>query len=384
MNGIDQIISDAKEILKEHNLCDNCLGRLFAPKLGLSSHQRLGNKIRKILRKSNPKSCYICKNLMSKLDVQLDKMLEMAHDYEFSSFLVGAILQPSVLDRDDLIRSKFKLKGINSIKGDINREIGKRFGRKTKTEVDYQNPDIVFTLDFKNQECEIKPKPLFISGRYTKNTRGLPQKQKPCKQCKGKGCYSCEFHGISEFNSVEGKIAKFLYEKFGTQQVKITWVGSEDETSLVLGKGRPFFAKLINPHKRATKLDKKVPLGEVTIYNLKVIGKIPSNILRFKSKVEMEVQTENAIKVSELKNLHKLEKQPISIYETSGKRSQRHIYNIQYKKKSNNLFSLFMKTDGGVPLKRLADGVEVMPSLTSILENPCKCKVFDFHEIALN
>jgi tRNA pseudouridine synthase 10 len=380
----DLVISDAKRILKDYNLCDNCLGRLFASKLRVSSHKILGNKIRRILKKSNPKVCYICKNTISKLDVQLNKMLEMSHDYEFSSFLVGAILQPSILDRDDLIRSKFKLKGINSIKGDINREIGKKFGRKTKTHVDYQNPDIVFTLDFKNEECEIKPKPVFLSGRYTKNARSLPQKQKPCQNCKGKGCYMCEFHGISEFDSVEGKIAKFLYEKFGTLQAKMTWIGSEDESSLVLGKGRPFFVKLVNPHKRKMHLDKKIKLGDVTLYGLRVIEKIPPNTVRFKSKVEMEVQTENEIKSSQLRNLRKLEKQPISIYENSGKRSQRRIYDIQYKKKSSNSFSLFMKADGGVPLKRLADGVEVTPSLSSLLENPCKCKVFDFHEIILN
>ena len=383
MTNIDTIISNAKEILKEHNLCNNCLGRLFAPKLGLSSHEKLGKKIRSILRKPNPKSCFICKNMMSKLDVQLSKMLEMSHDYEFSSFLIGGILRPSILDRDDLIRSKFKLQGINSIKGDVNREIGKRFGRKTKTTVDYQNPDIVFTLDFKNEECEIKPKPIFLSGRYTKNIRGIPQKQKPCRYCRGKGCYVCEFHGISEFDSVEGKIAKFLYEKFGAQQAKITWIGSEDETSLVLGRGRPFFVKLVNPHKRTLRLAKKVPLDGVFLHDLKIIEKIPSSIIRFRSKVGMEIQTKNEIKSSQLKNLHKLEKQPIAIYENSGKKSQRNISGIQYKKKSSNSFSLFMKADGGVPLKRLADGVEVTPSLSSILENPCKCTVFDFYEIAL-
>lgn len=383
MTNINTIISDAKEILKEHNLCNNCLGRLFAPKLGLSSHEKLGKKIRSILRKPNPKSCFICKNMMSKLDVQLSKMLEMSRDYEFSSFLIGGILRPSILDRDDLIRSKFKLQGINSIKGDVNREIGKRFGRKTKTSVDYQNPDIVFTLDFKNEECEIKPKPLFLSGRYTKNIRGIPQKQKPCRQCRGKGCHVCEFHGISEFDSVEGKIARLLYEKFGAQQAKITWIGSEDETSLVLGKGRPFFVKLVNPHKRTLRLAKKVPLDGVFLHDLKIIEKIPSNIIRFRSKVEMEIQTKNEIKSSQLRNLHKLEKQPIAIYESSGKKSQRNISDIQYKKKSNNSFSLFMKADGGVPLKRLADGIEVTPSLSSVLENPCKCTVFDFHEIAL-
>ncbi|HXV38000.1 MAG TPA: tRNA pseudouridine(54/55) synthase Pus10 [Nitrosopumilaceae archaeon] len=383
MAKMKTIISDAKEILKEHNLCDNCLGRLFASKLGLTSHQKLGKKIRSILGKNNPKSCFICKNMMSKLDTQLSKMYEMSHDYEFSSFLVGAILQPSILDRDDLIRSKFRLQGINSIKGDINREIGKRFGRKTKTSVDYQNPDLVFTLDFKNEECEIKPKPLFLSARYTKNIRGIPQKQKPCSQCRGKGCYACEFHGISEFESVEGKIARFLYEKFGAQQAKITWIGSEDETSLVLGKGRPFFAKLVNPHKRMLRLSKKIALDGVVIRDMKVIEKIPSNIIRFRSKVAMQVQTKNEIKSSQLRNLRKLEKQPIAIYENSGKKNQRYVSDIQYKKKSSNSFSLLMKADGGVPLKRFADGVEVTPSLSSILENPCKCTVFDFYEIAL-
>ncbi|HSF28661.1 MAG TPA: tRNA pseudouridine(54/55) synthase Pus10 [Nitrosopumilaceae archaeon] len=383
MAKMKTIISDAKEILKEHNLCDNCLGRLFASKLGLTSHQKLGKKIRSILGKNNPKSCFICKNMMSKLDTQLSKMYEMSHDYEFSSFLVGAILQPSILDRDDLIRSKFRLQGINSIKGDINREIGKRFGRKTKTNVDYQNPDLVFTLDFKKEECEIKPKPLFLSGRYTKNIRGIPQKQKPCSQCRGKGCFVCEFHGISEFESVEGKIARFLYEKFGAQQAKITWIGSEDETSLVLGKGRPFFAKLVNPHKRRLRLSKKIALDGVVIRDMKIIEKIPSNIIRFRSKIAMQVQTKNEIKSSQLRNLRKLEKQPIAIYENSGKKNQRYVSDIQYKKKSSNSFSLLMKADGGVPLKRFADGVEVTPSLSSILENPCKCTVFDFYEIAL-
>jgi tRNA pseudouridine synthase 10 len=382
MSKIDIVIPDAKKILKDYNICDYCLGRIFATKLGVSSHQRLGGKIRSIL-KNNPKVCFICKNIMLKLDTQLSKMYEMSQDYDFSTFLVGAILQPSVLDRDDHLRSKFKLKGINSIKGDINREIGKRFGRRTRTVVDYQNPDILFTLDFKKEECEIKPKPLFLSGRYTKNARGIPQKQRPCERCRGKGCFECEFHGITEFDSVEGKIAKFMYEKFGALQAKITWIGSEDEQSLVLGRGRPFFVKLTNPHKRKPRLSKEIPLGGIIIHGLKIIKKIPSNDIRFRSKVAMQVQTQNEIKSSHLRNLHKLEKQPIAIYENTGKRNQRNISDIRYKKKSSNLFSISMKADGGVPIKRFAEGVEVNPSLSSILANPCKCTVFDFYDITL-
>src|SRR6476660_6352359 len=275
MAKIDNIIEQTRTILKEHHLCDNCLGRIFAPKLGLVSYKKLGNKIRNILKQKNPKSCYICKNLMSKLDLQLGKMLDMSKEYEFSTFLIGAILQPSILDRDDIIRSKFKLRGIAGIKSDVTREMGKQFGKRTRTRVDYQNPDIVFTIDFKKDQCDIKPKALVLQGRYTKEARGIPQKQQSCNRCEGKGCFVCDFHGISGYDSVEGHIAKFLFEKFGAQQAKITWIGSEDESSLVLGNGRPFFVKLVNPHKRKIVLPKKIRLGNVSVLNLRVISKVP-------------------------------------------------------------------------------------------------------------
>ena len=216
-----RVIEDTKKILREHRLCDQCLGRMFAKRLDVLSHNKLGQKIRHKLKQRNPKSCYICKNLMSDMDIHLSKMLEISKEYEFSTFLVGAILQPSILDRDDMIRSKFKLRGIAGIKSEVTREIGKRFGRKTKTKVDYNSPDVVLTIDFKKELCEIKPKAILVQGRYTKNTRGIPQKQKPCIQCEGRGCFHCDFHGISDFNSVEGKIAKFLFDKFGAKQQKL-------------------------------------------------------------------------------------------------------------------------------------------------------------------
>ncbi len=380
---IDSILQETKLILKEHSLCDSCLGRILGPKLGLTSHKRLGKKIRDILKQQNPKSCYICKNMMLTLDVQLEKMLAMSKDYDFSSFLIGAVLRPSILDRDDLIRSKFKLRGIHSIKNDVTREIGKRFGRKTRTTVNYKNPDIVFMLDFKNEECEIKPKPVFVYGRYTKTVRGIPQKQKPCENCNGKGCFVCEFHGIIEYDSVEGKIANFLFKKFEAQKVKITWVGSEDEASMVLGKGRPFFAKLFNPHKREISFGQKVNLKEIVIKNLKTVEKIPNDIIRFTSEIEMNVETEKEVESSQLKKLYKLKDQPIFVYENSGKRNQKKIYQIRYKKISTNSFSVFMEADGGIPLKRFVNGFEVAPSLTSILENQCKCQVFDFHKVTI-
>src|SRR5438445_1601495 len=378
-----RVIEDTKKILREHRLCDQCLGRMFAKRLDVLTHNKLEQKIRHRLKQRNPKSCYICKNLMSDMDIHLSKMLEISKEYEFSTFLVGAILQPSILDRDDMIRSKFKLRGIAGIKSEVTREIGKRFGRKTRTKVDYNNPDVVLTIDFKKELYEIKPKAVLLQGRYTKNARGIPQKQKSCGQCEGKGCFHCDFHGISDFNSVEGKIAKFLFDKFGGQQAKITWVGSEDESSLVLGKGRPFFVKLINPHKRNLTLSRKISLDGISILNLRVISKIPSDHLKFRAQVVLEVETENELEPYVLKALHYLKEQSISLRENHSWKNKKRIYGIKLKRKSDKSFTILVELDGGIPIKRLVNGQDVEPSLSSILENQCKCKFFDFHKIAL-
>ena len=62
-------------------------------------------------------------------------MLESTSKYGFSSFVVGTIIKPSIIDRDDYIRSKFRLRGIDSVKTDITHELSKQFSRKTKNGV---------------------------------------------------------------------------------------------------------------------------------------------------------------------------------------------------------------------------------------------------------
>ncbi|MDE1842343.1 MAG: tRNA pseudouridine(54/55) synthase Pus10 [Thaumarchaeota archaeon] len=381
-NTLDHAIEETKQILREYRLCDYCIGRMFASKLGLVSYENLGKKIRTIINQSRPKLCYLCKNLMLETNVFVQKMLDMSKEYEYSTFLIGAILQPSILDRDDTIRSKFKLKGIAGIKSDITRELGKQFGKRTRTRVDYQNPDIVFTIDFKKDQYEIKPKSIVLGGKYTKNNRGIPQKQDSCNRCDGKGCFVCDFHGISEFNSVEGQIAKFLFEKFGAQQAKITWMGSEDDSSLVLGGGRPFFVKIVNPHKRKIHLQKKIKLDNISILNLKTISRIPTDQIKFKTSVLLEISTEKDLLPGSLNVLQSLKNMPISIDENSWK-NQKKVYDVEVKKILDRSFTVLVELDGGIPIKRLVAGPNVEPNISTLLENPCRCTTFDFYKIIL-
>ena len=378
-----KVISKAKQILNEHDLCEDCVGRLFAKNLALTSNKLLGKKLKKILKIKPTSKCYICKNILSHMQPNIEKMLETSKDYQYSTFLIGAKLQPSLTDRDDAIRSKFQIRGIDSVKTDITKQLGKKFAKKTKKKLEHHCPDLTFTLDFKNDYCEINVRPMIFYGRYLKKKRGIPQKQAKCNSCLGRGCFSCNFHGISGYESVEGQISKLLFAKYGGTQVKMTWIGGEDKTSLVLGNGRPFFVKLLNPKKRRTKLAKKYSQENIIINNLRVIDQIPNEPLQFRSKVNLSVKTEKKIGVIDLKKIHKLKKIPLIVSDNRHKKTQKLIYDIKSKKNSPNSFSLSLVIDGGTPLKQFVEGNNVNPNLTKLLGNQCKCKEFDVHAVKL-
>src|SRR3989338_2630168 len=107
------------------------------------------------IKKNEPAKCFVCKNFLLKTNYFVDKLLELSSEYEFSTFLVGAILKPSIVDNDDEIRSKFQLRGIDSVKTDFTNQIAKIFSNKTKSKIDYLNPEITITIDLKTDSCQV-------------------------------------------------------------------------------------------------------------------------------------------------------------------------------------------------------------------------------------
>ena len=378
MSNYQKIIPIVNQILKKYELCDNCLGRLFSKQLHLSSNKLLGKKLKKNL--NSTQKCYICKNLFDNLNYFLKLMIDVSSNYSFSSFSVGVMIKPSIIDRDDYIRSKYKLKGIDSIKTDLSRELRKSFSRKTKKIIDLLDPDVTFTINLKDESCQLRSKSISLSGRYVKTLRGIPQKQKSCTNCSGKGCRICNFHGISEFDSIEGIISKFFFEKFGGTTAKFTWIGGEDKSSLVLGTGRPFFVKIQNPLKRNLKLT-SVMFDFLKIDNLKIIQESPKRPLKFNSSIEVKISTDDKIDSKNLKKLKDLQKSPVVVYEKSGKRSEKKVFSVKYRKNSSNTFTLFIKAEGGLPVKRFVNSDDVSPGISQILNTSCMCQEFDFLDI---
>ncbi|MHA7734433.1 tRNA pseudouridine(54/55) synthase Pus10 [Nitrosopumilus sp. S6] len=378
MTTYQKIIPIANQILKKYDLCENCLGRLFSKQLYLSSNKFLGKKLKK--NSKSAQRCYICKNLFDNLNYFLNMMLDSASPYSYSSFSVGVIIKPSIIDRDDTVRSKYKLKGIDGIKADITKELGKLFSKKTKKRFDYLDPELVFTVNLKDDYCDIRSKSLTLSGRYVKSIRGFPQKQKSCSNCSGKGCRICDFHGITEHDSVEGEISQFLFKKLGGTTAKFTWIGGEDKSSLILGTGRPFFVKIQNPHKRSLRIS-SANLEHIKVNNFKIVPDSPKKPLKFNSLVEAKISTSSKINPKLLRKLKNLTKKPITVYEKSGKRSEKRVFSIKHKKHDDTSFTLFFKFEGGLPVKRFVTGDDVSPGISQTLGIPCKCLEFDFHDV---
>jgi len=361
-------------ITTKYDLCSNCYNRLFKIKKNLVSAR---NIIR--LSLSNPNGiCYICKNIFKNLECYVDKIFEVAKYYEFSTFSIGLIIKPSMIDRDDDIRSKFKLIGTYGLKYNLNREISKLFSRKIKSKADI-SPDLVITLDFRKNVLLTRSKTIYIYGKYVKKSRSIQQKQIVCITCNGTGCKLCNYTGISESNSIGGKIIKLLHNNFISTAIKINYVGGEDKSSLVLGNGRPFFAKIINPKIRNTALP-KLDDKKMKIHDLHIIKHMPSKIA-FKSKVKIKILTEKIIHCDDLNILSSLKS--IKFYGVDNNENVKIIHSLDWKLLTNTTFYILMIVDGGFPIKKFINDNSITPNLSYLIQNTCKCINYDYYEITM-
>lgn len=377
------LVNDAREILKEYWLCNVCLGRLFSTRVGYSHYKLLGKRIRRFfLTTHHNEKCYICQNLSCDLDFFVKKLQILTKKIEFNSFNIGIILKNSFLERDDYIRSKFKLKGANSLKSGISQEISYKFQKLTKLKLDPTSPEITLIVNFKNNEIDFQLKPIYLFGRYIKKTRDLPQKSSLCKPCKGKGCSLCNYHGITSLKSIEGIISDFCYSNFVTSLVKVHFIGGEDKSNLVLGNGRPFFVKVINPLKRKIKLPSKIICKDIEIHLIKFIGGLPKYPISFKSTVKIMVESDVPIQTDVSDRLKTINQ--IKIYEKNGKIIEKHIKIIDSKIHNSSNLVITAVTDGGFPIKKFVQSNNVCPNLSDLLTANCTCKRIDFNKIILN
>ena len=304
-------------------------------------------------------------------------VLASASAYEFKTFLLGVTMRPSVVDKDDFIRSKFHLIGAESVKSAFAHDLSKALSRSTKTKSQLLSPDLALTVNLRTDLVHARSMPTYVSGRYLKEKRGMPQKLVKCHECNGIGCIKC----FATRESIEVNIVEYLCGIFVAESAKITWVGGEDKSSLVLGSGRPFFAQMINPKKRKPRMPKRQTLGQgLDLLSLKIIKSYPKMPVKFRSIIKVSVQTKDAISTMGLKLIKEMKNSSIAVYEKS-RRNEKMVYSVKYEKSSPKSLAVTLQVDGGLPIKKFIAGDDVFPNLTDMLETECTCEYFDFYGV---
>ena len=360
------------KMLQNYNLCQNCAKRLTSKSYGKGSLKS---------NNSSNSKCYICKDVFETLDSILFNIYEKINTFDFKTFNLGLTLKNSYLERDDYIKSKFKIKGIENIKFSISTELAKKISKKTKSRKTTEEPDISLQINLKDDSCSIRSKPIFVYGRYNKKIRNISQKLKSCKSCNGFGCHNCNFTGLEDIESVESKISYFLKKKFDANRVQINWIGGEDQSSLVLGNGRPFFAKIINPKQRNRLLRKSSDLDTVSLFELRKLPVQPKGSVPFKSEVSITIDTKKSITSSTLKKLFILKNAEIINHTKDKRNNPKRIYNVHYKKLGKTTFLLDLFVHGGIPIKSFVENSDLTPNISELLGNQCLCKKLDFKNI---
>lgn len=391
--------------ITQGNICTHCLGRNFYPKVSGSDNVERGDYVKNLLDISDKllekkETCFICGDIFVNLDKIVDKVIEDINrsEAEFSTFLVGCRLAPEILEKEKIVQEKIGFES-ESIKKEINRELGKNLAVRLDKDVEFDNPNLVVMVDFALDKVHLQINPIFLEGRYRKLIRGIPQTRWPCRKCRGRGCENCDFTGKMYPESVEELVAYKVLQVTKGAKSKFHGAGREDIDVRMLGRGRPFVLEIKEPKKRELKLDTLADeinqhcLGKVEVLDLKVVGKERRSGVKSSStethktyramvEVNQDISQEDLDALDSLKIIN--QRTPIRVsHRRADKIRTREVKEIQTKLLDSNHFELIVNCEGGLYIKELISGDEdrTNPSVTSILGKAARCVDLDVMEV---
>jgi tRNA pseudouridine synthase 10 len=266
------ILDDARALDAAGPVCDACLGRVFADRsFGLTNDER-GRSLRvaAALDADEPfeptptEDCWVCEGACARFDEWAERAAAAVEGVDFDTYQVGTRTPPLVEENEALFREEggFDSDAGERFKSEFNREVGKRVGRLTGTEVDFGRPDVQFLVDIDADAVDATINSAFVYGRYRKLERDIPQTEWPCGRCDGRGvlgedrdCPQCDGTGYLYQASVEGLVAPPIREAMDGSDATFHGAGREDVDARMLGTGRPFVVEVTTPKRRTVKVE---------------------------------------------------------------------------------------------------------------------------------
>jgi len=333
-----------------------------------------------------PKECSICNNLMSKLEIINNSLVSrMREGYEFRTFQIGLSLPSAYIEREDNIRSRLRVKGRNSIKNQFLSDLREMFKHALNKEMDYISPDLRIDLIInENNEFffNIIPTPIVLACKYLKKRRGIPQKHKDVAITKEQ-LLEGDFHRDNCF-SLEDEVSGYLKQLTSGVKVKFSWIGGEDKESLVLGKGRPFFAEIIKPKRRII-TEHNISLREkgIELFVLSASKNLPQYPMKFDSMTRVSIIAERLVSNKELECLPSLGGRTVW-FRNKKRIIRRDVHSVKVGKIDGKKFDLEIIAEGGLHIKQFVGGKEFCePNVSTMLGLRCECLNFDIIDVWL-
>ncbi len=387
----------AVELLKKGYICDHCLGRQFGGLLTGTTNEERGRIIRHFIamkidteekikvdesnfyeikfrnvkvKTKKPKKCYICKNIFHELKKKVKLILKELKKYEFSTFLVGSNPPSEILNREQELWNRVGIEWVESIRTEINREIGKEIEKETGKKLNREIPDITVYYDFKTDSVRLEVRSIFIFGRYQKLVRNIPQTRWKTRIYK---------------TSVQDIIAKPLVKQTKAEDTSLHGAGREDVNVRCLG-WRPFIIELINPRRRRLNLvqakkeinkSKKTKVKDLEITNRRKVKHLKSvrHEKTYRALVKFEKPIEDAKVLEQLKGLTISQQTPTRVLTRRvDKFRKRFVKDIKFKVLNKKTLEITIRTQAGLYVKELITGDEgrTHPSVSNLLNNKVK------------
>ncbi len=421
------ILQKALKMLLDYSLCNSCLGRQFAMLGHGIENESRGESIRLLItlmdnniilgrHKTSPESmwtastinpssptlevlklcndpreenkqCPLCKGTFENIKTFVNEAQKNLKDLEYTTFLVGIELPLEIAEQEDEFKARYNVTHGESMRSQFSRDIGKLLCKITGKQVDFKKPEVVVLVEPFTKIVRLRINPFYISGRYQKLVRGIPQSRWLCGNCLGNGCEICNWSGRMYQESIEELIGIPMMEITQGQEISFHGAGREDVDARMLGSGRPFVLEIKEPKKRFIDLHEleekinKYARGKVKVTRLCFANK---DVVRKYKKAEGAEKIYRAIvefgrnvSTDELKQVEETLSNTIISQQTPKRvlhrranlTRERYIYEAKTKRMSQNRAEIRIHCQGGLYIKELITGDEgrTKTSVASIL-----------------